>query len=166
MIDAMHKLPIVRQAQLLDLARSSVNYQPQPTSHVASGPHGEHAVFPYLLRGVTIAAWPRVLTVMLDWASRRVLAWRLSISLAADGAVEASEEAIANHGTPEIMNPDQGSQFTAAAFIDVLRHHEIRISMDGKGCWRDNVFVSGRGSRLSTSMCTSTPTSRREAQRN
>ena len=81
------------------------------------------------------------LAVVLDWASRRVLAWRLSISLAADAAVEALEEAIATHGVPEIMNTDQGSQFTASAFIDVLRRHAVRISMDGKGCWRDNVFV-------------------------
>ena len=81
------------------------------------------------------------LTVVLDWASRRVLAWRLSISLAADAAVEVLQEAIARYGTSEIMNTDQGNQFTASAFIDVLRHHAIRISMDGKGCWRDNVFV-------------------------
>ena len=65
----------------------------------------------------------------------------MSISLAADSAVEALEEAIARYGTPEIMNTDQGSQFTASAFIDVLQRHEMRISMDGKGCWRDNVFV-------------------------
>jgi putative transposase len=114
-------------------------------------------VFPYLLRGVIIDRPNQVwamdttyipmrrgfvyLTVALDWASRRVLAWRLSISLAADAAVEALEEAIARHGVPEIMNTDQGSQFTASAFIDVLRRHAVRISMDGKGCWRDNVFV-------------------------
>jgi len=81
------------------------------------------------------------LTVVLDRGSRRVLAWRLSISLAADAAVEALEEAIAKHGTPEIMNTDQGSQFTAVAFIEALRRRDIRISMDSKGCWRDNVFV-------------------------
>ena len=81
------------------------------------------------------------LTAVLDWASRRVLAFRVSISLAADAAVEALREAIARYGVPEIMNTDQGSQFTATDFVDVLREHDIRISMDGKGCWRDNVFV-------------------------
>jgi putative transposase len=81
------------------------------------------------------------LSVVLDWASRRVLAWRLSISLAADAPVEALKEAIARYGTPEIMNTDQGSQFTATAFTDMLRAHDIAISMDGKGCWRYNVFV-------------------------
>ena len=116
-----------------------------------------HRIYPYLLRNVTIDRPNQVwamdttyipmrrgfvyLTVVLDWASRRVLAWRLSISLAADAAVEALEEAIARHGVPEIMNTDQGSQFTAFAFVDVLRRHGVRISMDGKGCWRDNVFV-------------------------
>ena len=69
------------------------------------------------------------------------MTWRLSISLAADAAVDALEEAIARYGVPEIMNSDQGSQFTTGAFIDVLRRHDIRISMDGKGSWRDNVFV-------------------------
>jgi putative transposase len=81
------------------------------------------------------------LTVGRDWASRRVLAWRLSISLAADAAVEVLEEAIARHGVPEIMNTDQGSQFMASDFIDVLHSHKMRISVDGKGSWRDNVFV-------------------------
>jgi putative transposase len=73
------------------------------------------------------------LTVGLDWARRRVLAWRLSIGLAADTAVEALEDAIAHHGALEIMNADQESQFTATAFIDVPRRHDIRISMDGTG---------------------------------
>jgi len=122
-----------------------------------SGRDREHPVFPYLLRGMAIERPNQVwamdttyipmrrgfvyLTVVLDWASRRVLAWRVSISLAADAAVEALNEAIARYGPPEIMNTDQGSQFTASAFIDVLRQHDIAISMDGKGCWRDNVFV-------------------------
>jgi len=81
------------------------------------------------------------LTVVLDWATRRVLAWRLSNSLGADVAVAALEEAITKYGVPEIMNTDQGSQFTSGEFIGVLQRHAIRISMDGKGCWRDNVFV-------------------------
>ena len=81
------------------------------------------------------------LTAVLDWATRRVLAWRLSNTLTADPCVEALEEAILKYGAPEIMNTDQGSQFTSTAFISVLEQHKIQISMDGKGCWRDNVFV-------------------------
>ena len=122
-----------------------------------SGRDREHPVFAYLLRGMTIERPNQVwamdttyipmrrgfvyLTAVVDWASRRVLAFRVSISLAADAAVEALREAIARYGVPEIMNTDQGSQFTANDFIAVLREHHIRISMDGKGCWRDNVFV-------------------------
>jgi putative transposase len=81
------------------------------------------------------------LAVVLDWATRRILAWRLSNSLTADFCVEALEEAITCYGVPEIMNTDQGSQFTGTEFIDTLERHHIAISMDGKGCWRDNVFV-------------------------
>ena len=81
------------------------------------------------------------LAVALDWATRRILAWRLSNSLTADFCVEALEEAITRYGVPEIMNTDQGSQFTGTEFIATLTQHAIRISMDGKGCWRDNVFV-------------------------
>jgi len=119
--------------------------------------HPEHRIYPYLLRGVTIErpnqVWAMDLTylpmargfiylvVVLDWATRRILAWRLSNSMSADAPVEALEEAIAKYGTPEIMNTDQGSQFTSGEFIGVLERHHIAISMDGKGCWRDNVFV-------------------------
>ena len=78
---------------------------------------------------------------MLDWFTRRVLAWRVSITLEADYCIETVEEALARHGTPEIFNTDQGSQFTSTDFIKVLAAREIRISMDGKGAWRDNVFV-------------------------
>jgi putative transposase len=122
-----------------------------------SGRDREHPVFPYLLRGLIIDRPNQVwamdttyipmrrgfvyLTAVVDWATRRVLAFRVSISLAADAAVDALQEAIARYGVPEIMNTDQGSQFTAKDFIDVLREHKIGISMDGKGCWRDNVFV-------------------------
>ena len=81
------------------------------------------------------------LTAVLDWHSRKVLAHRISITLEADFCVEALNEAIARFGPPEIMNTDQGSQFTGADFIDVLKRHEIAISMDGRGQWRDNVFV-------------------------
>jgi putative transposase len=81
------------------------------------------------------------LTVVLDWFSRRVLAWRLSITMEAAFCIEALQEAIARHGKPEIVNTDQGSQFTGMAFTGVLAGHGITISMDGKGAWRDNVFV-------------------------
>ena len=116
-----------------------------------------HRIYPYLLRGLTIDRPNQVwamdttyipmqrgfvyLTAVLDWATRRVLAWRLSNTLTADPCVEALEEAILKCGRPEIMNTDQGSQFTSSAFISVLEQHNIQISMDGKGCWRDNVFV-------------------------
>ena len=81
------------------------------------------------------------LVAIVDWFSRKVLAWRLSITLSADFCVEALEEALARHGKPEIFNTDQGSQFTSTDFIKVLKNAEIAISMDGKGAWRDNVFV-------------------------
>ena len=116
-----------------------------------------HRIYPYLLRGLTIVRPNKVwamdttyipmqrgfvyLSAVLDWATRRVLAWRLSNTLTADPCVEALEEAILKYGPPEIMNTDQGSQFTSSAFIAVLVQNDIQISMDGKGCWRDNVFV-------------------------
>ena len=81
------------------------------------------------------------LFAILDWASRRVLAWRLSNTLTTDFCLEAVREAITRYGTPEIFNTDQGSQFTGAAFTGALAGNGIAISMDGKGAWRDNVFV-------------------------
>jgi putative transposase len=119
--------------------------------------HPQHAVFPYLLRGLVITrpnqVWATDITyipmargfvylvAVIDVYSRKILVWRLSNSLTADFCVEALEEAIARYGAPEIMNSDQGTQFTAADFVQVLQHHRIRISMDGRGAWRDNVFV-------------------------
>jgi putative transposase len=81
------------------------------------------------------------LAAIVDWFSRRVLSWRVSITLEADFCVEALEEALAKHGKPEIFNTDQGSQFTSVDFTGVLKKHGVSISMDGKGSWRDNVFV-------------------------
>ncbi len=81
------------------------------------------------------------LVAIMDWASRKVLAWRLSNTLDADFCVAALEEALARYGAPEIFNTDQGSQFTGIAFIDVLKEAGVRISMDGKGRWMDNVFI-------------------------
>ncbi|MBB4383365.1 transposase InsO family protein [Bradyrhizobium sp. SBR1B] len=81
------------------------------------------------------------LAVVLDWFSRRVLSWRVSITMEAAFCVETLEDALARHGKPDIFNTDQGSQFTGAAFTGVLASHRIAISMDGRGAWRDNVFV-------------------------
>jgi putative transposase len=81
------------------------------------------------------------LTVVLDWYSRRVLAWRLSNTLTTDACLDTVREALHRHGCPEIFNTDQGCQFTSSEFTGLLKDHGIAISMDGKGCWRDNVFV-------------------------
>lgn len=213
MIRPDHDLPIKRQAELLQISRSSVYYQPRPVSdadlavmrqidelhleypfagarmlrdmlkargvkigrkHVGtlmkrmgieaiyrrpntSKRHPEHQIYPYLLRDLKIEQANQVwatdityipmrrgfvyLAVILDWASRRVLAWDLSISMEADFCVRVLDEALTQYGRPEIFNSDQGSQFTSSAFTGRLRAEEIKISMDGKGCWRDNVFV-------------------------
>jgi len=213
MIDTDHPLPVVRQAQFLELSRSSVYYLPRPTSaedlalmrridelhlerpfagsrmmrdllkgeghfigrkHVVtlmktmgiealyrkpntSRRHAAHPIYPYLLRNLAIErpnhVWAMDITyvpmargfvylaAVMDWASRRVLAWRVSISMSTDFCIDALEEALALYGKPEIFNTDQGSQFTSLEFTGVLQARHIPISMDGKGCWRDNVFV-------------------------
>lgn len=213
MIDTAHKLPVTRQAKLLDVSRSSVYYRPEPIpeadlalmrridalhlEHPFAGSrmlrdmlrlagheigrkrvatlmrrigiealyrrrntskrNVAHRIYPYLLRNVAIErpnhVWAMDITYLpmkrgfvylaavLDWATRRILSWRVSNSMTADFCVEALEEAIVRHGPPEIMNTDQGSQFTSADFITTLEANQIAISMDGKGCWRDNVFV-------------------------
>jgi putative transposase len=120
-------------------------------------PEPGHKIYPYLLRGAQITqpnqVWAMDITyiqmargfvylaVVLDWFSRRVLSWRISITMEAAFCVETLEEALARHGKPEIFNTDQGSQFTGAAFTGVLIENGIAISMDGRGAWRDNVFV-------------------------
>jgi putative transposase len=81
------------------------------------------------------------LFAVLNWASRRVLAWRLSNTLTTDFCLDAVQDAVGRYGLPEIFNTDQGCQFTSQEFTGLLNHHGIQISMDGKGCWRDNVFV-------------------------
>ena len=119
--------------------------------------HPGHQVYPYLLRGLAIERSNQVwamdityipmargfvyLAAVVDWASRRVLAHRVSISMDTEFCREALEEALARYGCPEIFNTDQGSQFTSAEFTDILKKRGIGISMDGKGAWRDNVFV-------------------------
>jgi len=82
------------------------------------------------------------LFAVMDWATRRILAWRLSNTLTTDCCIEALEEAISKHGAPQIFNPDQGVQFTPGDFVRLIREqHGIKLSMDGKGCWRDNVMI-------------------------
>lgn len=213
MIDRTHKLPVTRQAELLNISRGSVYYLPKPVSeadlklmrridelhlehpfagarmlrdllrqdgihvgrkHVAtlmrkmgiealyrrpntSRRRPEHPIYPYLLRHLSVTqpnqVWAMDITyipmargnvylaAVMDWYSRRVLAWRVSITMDTDFCVAAVEEAIHRHGQPGIFNTDQGSQFTSEAFTGLLKQHNIRISMDGQGCWRDNVFV-------------------------
>jgi len=213
MIDWTHSLPVTRQCQLLDLARSSVYYQPTGVSdedlrlmrridemHLqrpfygsrrirdwlqdegfpvnrkrvqrlmrqmgimalypkanTSRPGKGHKIYPYLLRGLDIGRSNQVwaadicyvpmargfvyVVAIMDWYSRKVLAWRVSNTMDADFCVEALEEAIRRNGTPETFNTDQGAQFTSEAFTGVLKAASIRISMDGKGRWVDNVFV-------------------------
>jgi len=85
------------------------------------------------------------LFAVLDWASRRVLAWRLSNTLTTDFCIEAIQAALVSYGNPDIFNTDQGCQFTSQEFTGLLKDHGIQISMDGTGCWRDNVFVDGCG---------------------
>lgn len=213
MIDRAHELPLVRQAELLRLSRSSLYYAPRPvpaaelaimrridalhldypfagsrmlrdllrgegviigremvrtmmrrmciealyrrpnTSRAAPG----HTIYPYLLRGLTVdrpnQVWAMDITyipmargfvylaAVVDWFSRRVLTWRLSITMEVDFCLEAVEEALTKYGRPTIFNSDQGSQFTSAAFTGLLLENKIAISMDGRGAWRDNVFV-------------------------
>ena len=119
--------------------------------------HPQHPVYPYLLRGLTIdrpnQVWAMDLTyipmargfvylvAVMDWYTRKVLSWRVSITMDVHFCLEALAEAMARFGSPEIMNTDQGSQFTSLAFTGRLKDHGIRISMDGKGAWRDNVFI-------------------------
>jgi putative transposase len=128
-------------------------YRRPSTSKPAPG----HTIFPYLLRKLAVTrpnqVWATDITyipmargfvylaAVVDWFSRKVLAWRLSITLDAAFCIEALEEALERYGKPEIFNTDQGSQFTSIAFTSLLMKNGIKISMDGKGAWRDNVFV-------------------------
>ena|SRR5450756_1752563 len=214
MIDRAHPLPVARQARLLGLSRSSVYYEPVPTSaadlalmaamddlHMklpfygirrirgelkGPGPCGRktacghpdahdgdrgacipsagpskpqpgHKIYPYLLRDRDVTAAGQVwcsditylpmargfcyLVAVMDWASRRVLSWRLSNTLDASFCIEALEEALERHGAPQIFNTDQGSQFTAEGFTGALLSRGVAISMDGRGRWMDNVFI-------------------------
>ncbi len=119
--------------------------------------HPEHRIWPYLLRNLSIDRPDQVwcadityipmrrgflyLVAVMDWASRMVLAWRLSNTMEADFCIEALDEALARHGRPEIFNTDQGSQFTSPRFVEVLTAAGVPVSMDGRGRWMDNVFI-------------------------
>ena len=142
-----------RVATLMKRMGVEALYRRPNTSKPAPG----HKVYPYLLRGLKVErpdqVWAMDITyipmargfvylcAVVDWFTRRVLAHRVSITMEADFCVEALEEAMASHGKPEIFNTDQGSQFASEAFTRVLIENDIQISMDGKGAWRDNVFV-------------------------
>ena len=214
MINRAHGLALTRQAELLDLSRSGLYYEPAavPAHELAmmrridalhldypfagfsrmlrdmlraegvsigrdlvttlmrrmaieaiyrrpntSKPAVGHKIYPYLLRGLVVDRPNQVwatdityipmargfvyLTCVVDWFTRRVLSWRLSITMEVDFCLEAVEEAIAKHGPPGIFNTDQGSQFTSTAFTGLLLKTGVQISMDGRGSWRDNVFV-------------------------
>jgi len=128
-------------------------YRKRNTSKPAPG----HRIYPYLLRNVAVTrpnqAWAMdisyipmargfvYLAAVVDWFSRKILSWKLSITMDVSFCLEAVEEALSKYRRPEIFNTDQGSQFTSEAFTERLRKNDIQISMDGKGCWRDNVFV-------------------------
>ena len=127
---------------------------PRPRTTV---PHPEHKIYPYLLREREVVRANEVwcsdityiplrrgflyLVAIQDWASRKVLAWRLSNTMDVSFCVEALREALDRYGAPEIFNTDQGSQFTSLDFTQTLKDAGVKISMDGKGCWIDNVFI-------------------------
>lgn len=148
-----HRMSRSRVSRLMKLMGMHAIYR-KPNS---SKRHPKHPVYPYLLRHLSIErpnhVWAADITyipmrrgfvylfAVLDWASRRVLSWRISNTLTTDFCIEAVQEAIHCYGKPEIFNTDQGCQFTSMEFTEMLKQNGIVISMDGKGCWRDNVFV-------------------------
>jgi putative transposase len=127
-----------------------------PKPHT-SRPHPEHRIYPYLLRGLTIdrpnQVWAADITyipmaqgfmylvAIMDWYSRKILSWRISNTLESDFCVSALHEALNRHGTPEIFNTDQGSQFTSNSFTQTLLDHGAKVSMDGRGRCQDNIFI-------------------------
>ena len=148
-----HKINRKRVQRLMRLMGIEAVY-PKPRT---SKPHPAHKIYPYLLRNLTIdrpnQVWAADITyiplkrglmylvAVMDWYSRKVLAWRLSNTLDADFCVSALEEAIRMYECPDIFNTDQGSQFTSHAFTKTLEDNDIRISMDGRGNFRDNIFI-------------------------
>jgi len=146
----INRKPIQRLMRLMGL--QAIYPKPRTTK-----PHPQNKVYPYLLRGLKIDhpdhVWAADITyvpmsrgfmylvAIMDWHSRKVLSWRVSNSMDTDFCVEALEEAIGKYGCPEIFNTDQGSQFTSESFTDVLKKNNIKISMDGRGRFQDNIFI-------------------------
>jgi putative transposase len=146
----INRKPIQRLMRLMGL--QAIYPKPRTTK-----PHPQNKVYPYLLRGLKInrpdQVWAADITyvpmsrgfmylvAIMDWHSRKVLSWRVSNSMDADFCVEALEEAIDKYGCPEIFNTDQGCQFTSESFINVLKRNNIKISMDGRGRFQDNIFI-------------------------
>ena len=146
----INRKPIQRLMRLMGL--QAIYPKPRTTK-----PHPQNKVYPYLLRGLKInrpdQVWATDITyvpmsrgfmylvAIMDWHSRKVLSWRVSNSMNADFCVEALEEAIDKYGCPEIFNTDQGCQFTSESFINVLKRNNIKISMDGRGRFQDNIFI-------------------------
>ena len=142
-----------RVARMMKRMGIEALYRRPNTSKPAPG----HKIYPYLLHGLAVRRVNQVwamdityipmargfvyLAAVVDWFSRRVLSWRVSITMEVEFCLEAVEEAVARHGKPEIFNTDQGSQFTSQDFTGLLLGNAIAISMDGRGAWRDNVFV-------------------------
>ena len=151
--DEGYKVGRLRVTSLMKRMGIAAIYRRPNTSKPTPG----HNIYPYLLRNLPVTrpnqVWATDITyirmakgfvyliAVVDWFSRRVLSWRLSITMETDFCIEAVEEALARHGTPDIFNTDQGSQFTSEVFTKVLLDAGVAISMDGKGAWRDNVFV-------------------------
>jgi len=148
-----HKCGRHRVRRLMRLMRLVPIYQTPNTSKK----HPQHKIYPYLLRGLKIDRPNQVwctdityipmrrgflyLVAIMDWASRKVLAWRLSNTMEAEFCVEALKDALAKYGPPEIFNSDQGSQFTSDDFTQVLEDAKVKISMDGRGRWIDNRMI-------------------------
>ena len=148
-----HKVGRSKVARLMRVMSIEALYRKPKTTRR----HPGHKVYPYLLRNLAVTrsnqAWAMDITyipmargfvylaAVVDWYSRRVLSWKVSTTMDVYFCLEAVEEAMEHHGKPEIMNTDQGSQFTSQAFTGLLKEKGIQISMDGKGAWRDNVFV-------------------------
>ena len=146
-IGRLHVATLMKRMGIMAIYRRPNTSKPEPG----------HKIFPYLLRKLPITQANQVwamdityipmargfvyLAAVMDWFSRKVLAWRLSITMDRMFCIEALEEALARYGRPEIFNTDQGSQFTSADFTGVLLSNAIKISMDGQGAWRDNVLV-------------------------
>jgi putative transposase len=143
-----------KRVQRFMRSMSLAGMAPGPNTSAA---HPQHKVYPYLLRGVPVVRANQVwstdityvrlargfayLVAVIDWYSRRVLSWRISNSMEAAFCVDCLEDALREHGKPEVFNSDQGSQFTRVAFTDVLKREAIAISMDGRGRAYDNIFV-------------------------